>query len=98
MLYERARPLSLDAGGLLARSAWLAIDRGQTLTLVPVLLVLAAIGILSVMTILNYHAVTETFERAKSLMHNILQSITTGVLTLDPGGTVTSLNSAAEGL
>src|SRR5262249_52611735 len=79
-----------------ARSASLMFDRGETLTIVAAFLLLAAVGTLSVMTVLNYRGVTETFERAKSLMRNILQSITTGVLTLDPRGTVTSLNNTAE--
>lgn len=62
------------------------------------LLLLAAVGILLFTTFQNYRAITQTFERVKSLMRNILQSIPTGVLTLDARGTVTSLNSAAERL
>jgi PAS domain S-box-containing protein len=60
------------------------------------LLLLAAVGILLFTTFQNYRATTQTFERAKRLMRNILESIPTGVLTLDSRGAVTSLNSAAE--
>lgn len=62
------------------------------------LLLLAAASILLFTTFQNYRAVTQTFERVKSLMRNILQSIPTGVLTLDSRGVATSLNSAAERL
>ncbi|MBI5627342.1 MAG: PAS domain-containing protein, partial [Candidatus Rokubacteria bacterium] len=62
------------------------------------LLVLAAIGIVLFGAYQNYRAVTETFERVKSLMRNILESIPTGVLTLDAGGAVTSLNGPGERL
>lgn len=62
------------------------------------LLTLAALGIVFFMTLSNYRAITQTFERVKSLMRNILESIPTGVLTLDRLGAVTSLNGAAERL
>ncbi len=62
------------------------------------LLLLAAAGILLFTTFQNYRAVTQTFERVKSLMRNILQSIPTGVLTVDSRGVVTALNSSAERL
>ncbi len=68
------------------------------LKVLGVLLLLAAAGILGFTTFQNYRAITQTFERSKSLMRNILESIPTGVLTLDPRGNVTSLNGAAERL
>lgn len=61
-------------------------------------LLLAAIGIVLFGTYRNYRAVTKTFERVKSLMRNILDSIPTGVLTLDAGGAVSSLNGPGERL
>ncbi len=62
------------------------------------LLALAAVGVLLFTTFQNYRAITQTFERVKALMRNILQSIPTGVLTIDSRGVVTSLNGAAERL
>ena len=96
--YERFRLLGPDAGGAIGRAAWLTLGRGGTLKVVASLLLLSAVGIIFFMAVLNYRAVTETFERIKNLMRNILQSIPTGVLTLDSRGTVTSLNNATERL
>ncbi len=62
------------------------------------MLLLTAIGLLLFGTYRNYRAATQTFERAKYLMRNILESIPTGVLTLDAGGAVTSLNGPGERL
>lgn len=62
------------------------------------LLALAAVAILVFTTLHNYRSITQTFERVKSLMRNVLQSIPTGVLMLDAGGLVTSLNASAERL
>ncbi len=61
-------------------------------------LVLAAVGVLFFTAVRSYRAITQTVEQVKTLMRNILQSIPTGVLTIDSRGIVTSLNSAAERL
>jgi two-component system sensor histidine kinase HydH len=71
---------------------------GDLLKTLAVLLFLAAVGILFFTTFQNYRVVTKTFERVKSHVRNILQSIPTGVLTLDSRGVVTALNNAAERL
>lgn len=100
--------------GLLATTLWtIGLIRGGTLVglALPgfgvvhgplvglsVLVLLTALGALLFAGIQNYREVTHTVERVKSFMRNILQSIPTGVLTLDPHGRVTSLNSAAEQL
>jgi PAS domain S-box-containing protein len=101
MQFERHR---LASSGALAEGAGAGAPLGRGLPradLVGVLaglLVLAAVGILFFTTFQNYRAITQAFERVKSLMRNILQSIPTGVLTLDRRGVVTSLNGAAERL
>ena len=95
--YERSRLLGPDAGAI-GKGVWLALRWQGALKVVGALLLLAAVAILFFMTALNYRAVTQTFERVKSLMRNILQSIPTGVMTLDAHGMVTSLNNAAERL
>ncbi len=96
--YERSRLLAPGAGAGIREGAWLALGWADALKILAALLVLAAVGIVFFMTVLSYRAVSQTFERVKSLMRNILQSIPTGVLTLDPRGTVTSLNNPAERL
>jgi len=63
-----------------------------------ILLALAVIGIVLFTTFLKQRTITQTFEQVKGLMRNILESIPTGVLTLDAHGAVTSLNGAGERL
>ncbi len=63
-----------------------------------ILLALAVIGIVLFTTFLKHRAITQNFEQVKGLMRNILESIPTGVLTLDAHGAVTSLNGAGERL
>jgi PAS domain S-box-containing protein len=70
----------------------------DALKIVAILLTLAAAAILLFTTFQNYRSTTQTFERVKTLMRNVLESIPTGVLTLDSDGALTSLNSAAERL
>ncbi len=101
MQYERQRLASSGAltgpeVGLPSLLSFLA--PGDLLKILAALLLLAAVGILFFTTFQNYRVITETFERVKSHMRNILQSIPTGVLTLDSHGVVTALNNAAERL
>lgn len=101
MQYERH--VLVGSGALMASGAepfWLhaRLGVGDLLKIFGALLLLAAAGILLFTTFQNWRAITQTFERVKSLMRNILQSIPTGVLTLDSRGAITSLNSAAERL
>ena len=101
MQYERqhlARSGALagpEVGPPALLSSWAS---GDLLKAVAALLFLAAIGILFFTTFQNYRVITQTFERVKSHMRNILQSIPTGVLTLDSHGVVTALNNAGERL
>ena len=62
------------------------------------LFLLPALGILVFTTLQSYMAVTRRFERSKTLMRNILDTIPTGVLTTDSHATLTSFNRAAERL
>ena len=96
--YERSRLLPNGASDVHAPRTGLAVPLGNALKVVGVLLVLAAAGIVLLTTVLNNRAITNSFERVKSLMRNILESIPTGVLTLDARGCVTSINGAAERL
>jgi PAS domain S-box-containing protein len=98
--YERHR--LLISGAPLHASGPPSLLRGlswpESAATFAALLALAAIGIALFGTYQNYRAVTHRFERVKNLMRNILESIPTGVLTLDAGGAVTSLNGPGERL
>ena len=100
ILYERHR--LVVSGARVPVSGFSSLFRGlswpELVAAFAALLFLAAVGIALLGTYQNYRAITQTFERVKSLMRNILESIPTGVLTLDPGGTVTSLNGPGERL
>lgn len=56
----------------------------------------SAIGIAAVMTFLHSDATRRTLEEVKGLARNILQSIPTGVLTVNRDGLVSAMNPAAE--
>jgi PAS domain S-box-containing protein len=66
--------------------------------LLACLFLLPALGVLAFTTLQSYMAVTRRFERSKTLMRNILDTIPTGVLTTDSHATLTSFNRAAERL
>jgi PAS domain S-box-containing protein len=92
--WERHR--GLESGGV--PDLGLGLPWPDVTKLVLALLTLAALGLVLFTPLLNYRAMTQTFERVKGLMRNILESIPTGVLTLDRRGAVSSLNGAAERL
>ena len=56
----------------------------------------SAIGIAALITFLHYDTTRRTLEEVKGLARNILQSIPTGVLTINQGGIVSAMNPAAE--
>ena len=56
----------------------------------------SAIGIAAVITFLHYDSTKRTLEEVKVLARNILQSIPTGVLTVNPSGVITAMNPKAE--
>jgi len=68
-------------------------DLPQTTAIV---LLLAIVGIAAVVLHQNSRSINEAFEKAKTLARNILQSIATGVITLDKGGRIISVNTSAE--
>lgn len=69
----------------------------RDLILVTLLVFLvSAIGISAVITFIHYDSTSRTLEEVKGLARNILQSIPTGILTLNPEGVVTAVNPTAE--
>ena len=58
--------------------------------------IVSAIGIAALITFLHYDTARRTLEEVKGLARNILQSIPTGVLTINQGGIISAVNPAAE--
>src|SRR6185295_16890625 len=56
----------------------------------------SAIGVAAVITFLHYDSTKRTLEEVKGLARNILESIPTGVLTVNPNGVITVINPTAE--
>ncbi len=68
----------------------------QDLIVVTLLVFLvSAIGIAAVITFLHYDSTKRTLEEVKGLARNILESIPTGVLTINRSGHVTAVNPSA---
>ncbi len=72
--------------------------RADILKASGVLFFLAIAGIAAILSYHNYHSINRALERTKTLARNILQSIPTGVVTVDHRGRVTSANASAERL
>lgn len=71
-------------------------SRNELIAETLLVFLVSAIGIAAVMTFLHYDATRRTLEEVKGLARNILQSIPTGVLTINYEGTVSAMNPAAE--
>ncbi len=56
----------------------------------------SAIGVAAVITFLHYDSTRRTLEEVKGLARNILESIPTGILTLNRDGVITAVNPSAE--
>ena len=61
-----------------------------------VLFLLTVLGVTVIATYQSYHTIRRTLESVKSLTRNILESIPTGVITVDSRGRITSINPAAD--
>ncbi|MFI5305619.1 MAG: nitrogen regulation protein NR(II) [Nitrospiria bacterium] len=72
----------------------LGIEREKYL--LAFLFLLTVLGITVIATYQSYHTVRSTLESVKSLARNILESIPTGVITVNSGGKITSINPSAE--
>jgi PAS domain S-box-containing protein len=72
----------------------LGIEREKYL--LAVFFLLTVLGITVITTYQSYHTVRRTLESVKSLTRNILESIPTGVITVDSRGRITSINPAAD--
>lgn len=94
--WERSRALEVWIGQTPAIA--FGLRWADLVRLALAVLGIAAVGIVITTALVNHHASVQTLQRMKGLVRNILESIPTGVLTLDRFGAVTSLNGAAERL
>lgn len=71
-------------------------SRRDLIMVTALLFLVSAIGIAAVITWLHYDSTRRTLEEVKGLARNILQSIPTGILTMNHGGIITAVNPTAE--
>jgi PAS domain S-box-containing protein len=71
-------------------------SRNDLIVVTLLVFLVSAIGIAAVITFLHYDSTRRTLEEVKGLARNILQSIPTGVLTLNRAGVITAVNPMAE--
>ena len=71
-------------------------SRSDLIVVTLLVFLVSAIGIAAVITFLHYDSTKRTLEEVKGLARNILQSIPTGVLTVNPSGVITVINPTAE--
>lgn len=71
-------------------------SRRDLIAITVLLFLVSAIGIAAVITFLHYNSTRRTLEEVKGLARNILQSIPTGVLTVNHSGLITAVNPSAE--
>lgn len=73
-------------------------SRMDLITITVLLFLVSAIAIGAVITALHYDNTRRTLEEVKGLARHILESIPTGVLTVNGSGLITAVNPAAEGV
>lgn len=77
----------------LFQALWLS--RKDLIAITILLFLVSGFGIASAITFLHYTSTRRTLEEVKGLARNILQSIPTGVLTVNRSGQITAINPAA---
>ena len=70
-------------------------SRQDLIAITVLLFLVSAIGIAAVITFVHYTSTRRTLEEVKGLARNILESIPTGVLTVNRSGLITAVNPAA---
>lgn len=80
--------LTLAVGVMLSYRDWFAI--------VVLILLIAAVCITAVIIFSHYTSTERTLEEVKGLARNILQSIPTGILSVNCSGVITAVNPTAE--
>ena len=81
---------------LLSVEVFTALSRRDLIVLALFLVLSSAISIAAVISFLHYTSTKRTLEEVKGLARNILQSIPTGILTINQNGLITAVNPSAE--
>lgn len=71
-------------------------SRHDLIVVTLLVFLVSAIGVAAVIIFLHYDSTKQTLEEVKGLARNILESIPTGVLTVNPNGVITVINPTAE--
>lgn len=96
--HEKFMVLGLTQGKTVPAELFPALwqSRRDLITIAVLLFLISGIGIAAVITFLHYANTRRTLEEVKGLARNILQSIPTGVLTINRLGFITAINPSAE--
>lgn len=87
----------LTQGGTVPTELFPALwqSRRDVILVTVLVFLVSAIGIAGVIMLLHYDSTRRTLEEVKGLARNILESIPTGVLTINRNGQVTAVNASA---
>jgi PAS domain S-box-containing protein len=87
----------LTQGGTVPMELFPALwqSRRDVILVTVLVFLVSAIGIAGVIMLLHYDSTRRTLEEVKGLARNILESIPTGVLTINRNGQVTAVNPSA---
>ncbi|MER3485096.1 MAG: hypothetical protein C4345_03070, partial [Chloroflexota bacterium] len=96
--HEKLMVLGLTQGKTVPAELFPALwqSRRDLIAIAVLLFLISGIGIAAVITFLHYTSTRRTLEEVKGLARNILQSIPTGVLTVNRAGFITAVNPSAE--
>ena len=81
---------------LLSEEVFAAFSRRDVIFMAVFLALSTAASTAAMISFLHYASTKRTLEEVKGLARNILQSIPTGILTLNPSGVITAVNPTAE--
>ena len=81
---------------LLSVELFTPLSRRDLIVLALFLVLSSAVSIAAVINFLHYASTRRTLEEVKGLARNILQSIPTGILTINRSGVITAVNPSAE--
>jgi PAS domain S-box-containing protein len=81
---------------LLSLDVFADLSRGDLIVLALFLALSSTVSMAAVLSFLHYASTKRTLEEVKGLARNILESIPTGILTVNRSGIITAVNPTAE--